>query len=44
MFDLTGRAYYLTGVGGDDPGGMENIDRLNMGFTYRIFGRHALGI
>ena len=44
MFDLTGRAYYLTGVGGDDPGGAENIDRLNMGFTYRIFGRHALGI
>ncbi|MCK7513960.1 MAG: hypothetical protein MZV70_64730 [Desulfobacterales bacterium] len=21
MLDLTGRAYYLTGVGGDDPGG-----------------------
>jgi hypothetical protein len=44
MFDLTGRAYYLTGVGGNDPGGNENIDRLNMGFTVRLFGRHALGI
>ena len=44
VFDLTGRAYYLSGVGGDDPGGNENIDRLNMGFTVRIFGRHALGI
>jgi hypothetical protein len=44
MIDLTGRAYYLSGVGGDDPGGNENIDRLNMGFTYRIYGRHALGI
>ena len=44
MFDLTGRAYYLSGVGGNDPGGTENIDRLNMGFTVRIYGRHALGI
>ena len=44
MFDLTGRAYYLTGVGGGDPGGKEVIDRLNMGFTFRIYGRHALGI
>jgi hypothetical protein len=44
MFDLTGRAYYLTGVGGEDPGGNEAIERLNMGFTVRIYGRHALGI
>jgi hypothetical protein len=44
MFDLTGRAYYLTGVGGEDPGGREAIDRLNMGFTVRIYGRHALGL
>jgi hypothetical protein len=44
MFDLTGRAYYLTGMGGDDPGGRENIDRLDMGFTVRIYGRHALGL
>jgi hypothetical protein len=44
MFDLTGRAYYLTGMGGEDPGGREAIDRLNMGFTVRIYGRHALGI
>jgi hypothetical protein len=44
MFDFTGRAYYLTGVGGDDPGGRETIARLNTGFTIRIFGRQALGI
>jgi hypothetical protein len=44
MFDLTGRAYYLSGVGGNDPGGNENIDRLNMGLTIRVYGRHALGI
>ena len=44
MIDLTGRAYYLSGVGGDDPGGRENIDRLNMGLTVRVYGRHALGL
>ena len=44
MADLTGRAYYLTGVGGADPGGRETIERLNMGFTVRIYGRHAIGI
>lgn len=44
MFDLTGRAYYLTGVGGADPGGREAIYRLNTGFTVRIYGRHALGV
>ena len=44
MIDLTGRAFSLTGRGGDDPEGREDIDRLNMGFTVRIHGRHALGI
>jgi hypothetical protein len=44
MFDLTGRAYYVTGSGSDNPGGRENVDRLNMGLTVRLFGRHALGI
>jgi hypothetical protein len=44
MFDLTGRAYYLTGMGGGNSGGRENVDRLNMGLTVRIYGRHALGL
>jgi len=44
MLDLTGRAYYLTGVGGENPGGREAIDRLNMGLTVRVYGRHALGL
>lgn len=44
MLDLTGRAYYLSGVGGDDPGGNEAIGRLNMGLTVRLFGPHAIGI
>jgi hypothetical protein len=44
MVDLTGRAYYLTGMGGEDPGGREAIERLSTGLTVRIYGRHALGI
>jgi hypothetical protein len=44
MFDLTGRRYYITGMGGDDPGGREAIVRLNAGFTVRIYDRHAIGI
>jgi hypothetical protein len=44
MFDVTGRRYYITGTGGDDPGGREAIVRLNLGFTVRVYGRHALGI
>ncbi|MFH0785429.1 MAG: hypothetical protein V2B20_26220 [Pseudomonadota bacterium] len=44
MFDVTGRAYYLSDMGGDHPGGGEQIERLKTGFTVRIFGRHALGL
>lgn len=44
MIDLTGRAYYLSGTGGDDPGGRETLERLNVVFTVRVYGRHALGI
>ena len=44
MFDMTGREYYVSGMGGGDPGGKEIIGRLNMGFTFRIYDRHALGI
>jgi hypothetical protein len=44
MFDLTGRAYYVSGMGSDDPGGNETIERLNMGFTVRIYRHHAIGI
>lgn len=44
MFDLTERAYYVTGIGGNEPGGREMINRLNMGFTFRVYGRHAIGL
>ncbi len=43
MFDLTERVYYISGTGGNDPGGREDINRLNMALTVRIYGRHALG-
>jgi hypothetical protein len=44
MFDSTARAYYLTGIGGEDPGGREAINRMNAGLHFRILGPHALGI
>jgi hypothetical protein len=44
MLDFTGRTYYLTGTGDNDRGRTEVIDRLNPGFTVRIYGRHALGL
>ncbi|NTV12324.1 MAG: DUF3943 domain-containing protein [Desulfobulbaceae bacterium] len=44
MLDLTGRTYHLTGMGGNDPGGREIIDRLDTGFTVRVTGQHALGL
>jgi hypothetical protein len=44
MLDMTGRRYSLTGMGGNDPGGREAIDRLNIGLTVRIYRTHALGI
>jgi hypothetical protein len=44
MFDLTDRYFDVTGSGGSDQQGREVVNRLNMGFTLRIFGRHGLGI
>ena len=43
MLDATGRAYYI-GDQGSTEQGREYIDRLNVGFTVRVHGRHALGI
>jgi hypothetical protein len=44
MLDLTGREYYVSGVGSDDRHGSERIFRGNASFTVRVYGRHALGI
>lgn len=43
MIDFTGRAYYLTGMGGNEQKRTEATNRMNMGLTFRIYGRHALG-
>ena len=43
MLDTTGRAYYISDVGGTEPG-REEIGRLNAGLTVRVVGRHGLGI
>jgi len=44
MLDLTGREYYVSGVGSDDRHGSERIFRGNASLTVRVYGRHALGI
>ncbi len=44
MIDLTERAFYITGAGGNDPGGREDINRLNVGLTVHIYHRQAIGI
>jgi len=44
MLDMTERYFYVTGIGGGDPGGTELVSRLNLGLTLRIFGRQGLGI
>lgn len=44
MLDLTGREYYVSGVGSDNSGGQENITRGNVSLTMRVYGRHAIGL
>lgn len=43
MLDATGRAYYISDLGGTEPG-REDIVRWNAGLTVRVYGRHAAGI
>ena len=44
MFDATERWYYVSGTGSDNPGGNETVNRLNTGFTLRLFGSQAVGV
>jgi hypothetical protein len=44
MLDLTGREYYVSGVGSDDSHGSERIFRGNASFTVRVHGRHGIGV
>jgi hypothetical protein len=43
IFDVTSRGYYVGGHGSDDGSGSETIFRTNVGITFRVWGRHALG-
>jgi len=44
MLDMTGREYYVSGVGSDNSGGREYIARGNVSLTMRVRGRHAVGL
>jgi len=44
MLDATGRYYYVSGTGSDNPGGNESVHRLNAGLTFRLFGNQGFGI
>ncbi|MEP7182889.1 MAG: DUF3943 domain-containing protein [Betaproteobacteria bacterium] len=42
--DLTGREYFVTGVGASARGGHDNIVRLDAGITFRVYKRHGMTI
>lgn len=42
MLDVTGREYYVSGVGSTEKRGSETIDRVTASFTVRVYGPHAL--
>ncbi len=44
MFDMTGREYYISGLGSTRTDGSERVFRGNASFTVSVYKRHALGI
>jgi len=44
MLDFTAREYYVSGTGSDDRSGSEQIFRGDVGLTFRLFQRQAVGI
>ena len=44
MIDMTGREYFISGIGSIDKNGSERIARGNFSFIFRIYRRHAIGI
>jgi len=44
MFEVKGREYYISQLGGSKPDGSEFITSLEAGLTFRFYGYHALGI
>lgn len=43
-FEMAGREFYVSRLGGTAPRGSEIISRGSAGITFRIYGRHALGL
>jgi hypothetical protein len=43
MLDSTVRQYYVSSLGASEPGS-DNITRLDVGVTVRVYGHHALGL
>jgi hypothetical protein len=44
LIDVTGRDYYISGLGGTVPNGNDLIGRWNANVIFRIWGNHALGL
>lgn len=42
--DFTGREYFVSDIGNAHRGGHDNIIRSDVGFTYRISGKHAISL
>jgi hypothetical protein len=42
--DLTARDFFVSGVAGASPGGHDNIARVDLTFTYRVYRGHAVAI
>jgi len=42
--DLTGREYFVSRVGAPSRGGHDNIARLDVSFTVRVYQRHGIAI
>jgi hypothetical protein len=41
---MSGREYYIGGLGSDNEGTRENILRGQVQLTVRVYGHHALGL
>ena len=44
MFDMSGRGHYISKAAGSKPEGTDIISNFEAGLTFRIYGKHALGI
>jgi hypothetical protein len=44
MLEGSAREYYISNVASTTPPGSEFIGRFNLGFTFRVFGHHALAV